>query len=96
MAAAAFALGGSDAVRSHTPVANGSLIYMGITVRETGGATAVVRIRAGTSTGVILDTISLAANDSVTTWYGPQGKMCNGGLFEDFVSGAYEGSVFIA
>jgi len=69
---------------------------MGISVRETAGAVSVLRIRAGSITGIILDTISLAANESVTTWYGPMGKHCEGDLIEDTVSGAYEGSVFVA
>jgi hypothetical protein len=95
MAASPFALSGADGARGPTVANIGSCVYMGITIRDTGGGS-VLRIRAGSVTGVILDAISLAANDSVTTWYGPQGKVAAGGIFEDFVSGAYEGSVFVA
>lgn len=95
MAAVPIPLTGADGVRQAvTP--NGALVYMGITVRETGGAAASVRIRVGSATGPILDAFNLAANDSVSTWYGPQGKLCNGALFEDFNAGAYEGSLFVA
>lgn len=82
----------------------GTCAYMGITVRETAGAAAVVRIREGTfsnagvvaSTGRILDTIALAANASLSEWYGPQGKFCNGDIYYEKVSGAVEGAVFYA
>lgn len=97
-AAIARPLGGSDAaVFDPGSTADGTAnpcVYKGITVRETAGSTAVLRIRQGSVTGVILDTISLAANQSVTTWY-DDGKYCNGAVFEDTVSGAYEGSVFV-
>ena len=95
MAATAFPLGGADAIRGPAVAAGNDVLYMGITIRDTGGGS-VVRIRAGTATGVILDTIALAAGDSVTTWYGPQGKAAHGGIFEDYVSGGYEGAVFVA
>lgn len=95
MAAVAFPLGGADAARGPVLAADRDGIYMGITIRDTG-AGSVVRIRAGSVTGVILDTIALTAGDSVTTWYGPQGKLAQGGIFEDFVSGTYEGAVFVA
>lgn len=67
--------------------------YMGITVHETDEATAVVNITD--ELGTILDVISLAAGESVSTWYGPMGKFCHGDLLEVAVAGEYEGSVFV-
>lgn len=96
MAATAAALnGGADSTLVDVTDATRVSRYMGISVRETAGATAVLRIREGSASGAILDTIYLAANDSITTWYGPMGKKCSGDLVEDWVSGAYEGSVFV-
>ena len=95
MAAVPIPLTGADGIRQAVP-ANGACVYMGITVASLGGAAATLRIRAGSVTGPILDSFNLAVNDSVTTWYGPQGKLCNGPLFEDYGTGTYEGSVFVA
>lgn len=68
---------------------------MGLTVRETAGAAAVFRIREGSNAGRILATVRLAANESVDFDWGPVGRKCAGDLVEDWVSGAYEGSVFV-
>lgn len=87
MAGVAKNLGASDAtlvgVRS---------IYKGVTVSETGGGVAHLRIRDGAS-GVILDTIKLAAGQSVSTWYGPEGLHVFTGIYEEHVTGTYEGAV---
>jgi hypothetical protein len=67
---------------------------MGLCARETAGAAAVFRIREGSNAGRILATVRLAANESVDfDW--DDGRKCAGDLIEDWVSGAYEGSVFV-
>lgn len=89
------ALNGSQDTKMYDVGGDGCRYY-GITVRETSGsAAAVLRIRAGTSAadGVILDTIRLAPGESRGEWYGPQGIACPSDLWEDWVSGAYEGTV---
>lgn len=84
------------------PIANGTLVnvddtigevsYWGITISETASAAAVVRIRQGSVTGVILDTINLAALGSVSRHY-PDGLRCRGDLYCQVASGTVEGSV---
>lgn len=87
-----------------TPVAfaNGTLVSVGGQVqriargwslRETGGAAAVVRLRDGDGSGVILATIALAANASSQEWR-PEGMTTGNGIFMELVSGAVEGSVY--
>jgi hypothetical protein len=67
--------------------------YYGLAVRETSSsASAVLRIREGGATGRILETISLAASESRSEFY-VAGLAFASGLYEDWVSGAYEGSV---
>lgn len=66
--------------------------YYGLALRETAGAAAVLRIREGGATGRILETISLAASESRSEFY-VAGLSFGNGLYEDWVSGAYEGSV---
>lgn len=68
-------------------------VYYGFGLRETAGATGVVRIRAGSVTGTILDTIAFAANQSVAAWYGPDGIHCDGDLYCEVASGTIEGSI---
>lgn len=68
--------------------------YFGLSVRETtGSAAASFRVREGSNSGRILDTISLLPGESRTEWYGPMGIPFTGDLVEDWVSGAYEGTV---
>lgn len=97
MAATPVALTGNDA--TIYSVGNNSIIrYMGLTVAETGGAASVhIRIRVGSASGEILDTIHLNANQSVSRFYGPMGLLCNSDLYEEKVAGAgaYEGSVYV-
>lgn len=78
---------------SGIPGATKSAIYFGFTLRETAGATAVCRIRTGGASGKILDTISLAANESTADDYLPQGLMAEDGIYFEKVSGTVEGSV---
>lgn len=86
------ALTGSD----QTLAAQGNGVYAGYTVRETAGSTAVVRIYdALSATGTLLDSISLAANESKNAWYGHGGIRYATGVYVDIVSGAVEGSVRI-
>lgn len=85
----AIALTGSDqAVRS------GFGTYCGITVRETAGSTAVVRVFDGTSaSGTVIDAVSLAANAAWTTYVAGAGIRVDTGIYVDIVSGTVEGSV---
>lgn len=97
MAATPVSLTGNDA--TVYSVGNNSIIrYMGLTVAETGGTASVhIRIRVGSATGKILDTIHLSASQSVSRFYGPMGLLCNDDLYEEKVtgSGTYEGSVYV-
>jgi hypothetical protein len=88
------ALAGSDGVLVNV-AADSICHYKGLTVRETAGADAIFRIRVNSTSGSILETIALAAGDSVTMWFDGRGKLCAGDLYEDYVSGTYEGSVFV-
>lgn len=90
--ARAVALTGADQTVKTT-----ACVYRGFSVRETSGvAAAVVRIHDGTdNTGVVLDTVQLAANESRAEWYPDGGIWATLGLHVDVVSGAVEGSVRI-
>ena len=83
------------------PVTNGlvvdraagqNVMYMGFTLRETAGATALVRVRVNSATGRILDVIPLAANEGVSDYY-DDGIYCDGDLYCEIASGAVEGSI---
>lgn len=67
--------------------------YAGFSLRETGAAPAVVRIRAGSSTGRFLELINLPADGAAGDWYGPNPIDAPGGIYVEIVSGAVEGSV---
>jgi hypothetical protein len=89
-AVSSVALTGSD-----QQAAAGVAGYAGFTVRETAGAAAIVRIYDGTTTsGVLLDQVTLAANGEARAHY-PGGIRCPGGIFVDIVSGAVAGSIRI-
>lgn len=68
---------------------------MSFTARETTGTTAAVfRLRAGTVAGVILATVTLAANESVREQIGGIGGLtATGGVYYELVSGTVAGSV---
>lgn len=68
--------------------------YAGVTVRETAGAVAVVRIwdNASAASGTILATVSLAANGSFSEFV-PGGIRAVNGIYVEKVSGTIEGSV---
>lgn len=74
----------------------GPAVYRGFTIRETAGATAVVRIfdNASTNAGTVLEEISLAANESAREFY-LGGIYADNGVYVDVVSGAVAGSVRI-
>jgi hypothetical protein len=83
---------------TNLPGASGLVIaettLMGFTSRETSGtATAFFRLRAGTVTGTILETVTLAAGESTSDWYGPSGIAAAGGVYYELVSGAVAGAV---
>lgn len=71
-------------------------VYAGFTIRETAGSTAVVQIfdNASAASGVLLDTISLAASESAREFY-PGGIFAVNGVYVEIVSGTVEGSVRI-
>jgi hypothetical protein len=68
--------------------------YRGFTLRETAGATAVLRIwdNATTSSGTIHETIGLTANESRSEFYSG-GMKSAAGIYFQVVSGSVEGSV---
>ena len=91
--ATAVALTGSDQAAHARPNQ-----FLGITVRETAGSTAAVRVydHASAASGTILTTVALAANASSTLWFGPAGIRAANGVYVDIVSGAVEGAVFLS
>jgi hypothetical protein len=69
---------------------------MGYSVKEstnTAGATAAMRLRAGTVTGAILATVTLAQNESTGDWFGPSGIAAAGGVYLELLSGSIAGGV---
>lgn len=72
-------------------VTSGESTYCGFSIRETAGSTAVLRIRDGQA-GIILDPLTLAANESVGDYY-PEGLHVEAGIYVEQVSGTFEGSV---
>ena len=74
-------------------VTSDNVHYQGFAVCETGGAVAQFRVRSGSVTGLILDTIKLLAGESASAWYGPQGIFADGGLYFEKVAGTIEGSL---
>lgn len=69
-------------------------VYRGLTVRETAGAAAALRVydHASVASGTLLETVSLAANGSVQLLYSA-GIWAVNGIYVDIVSGAVEGSI---
>lgn len=81
--------GGADSTLRSTT----GTVY-GFAVRETAGSTAVLKLRAISSSGIIVIPVSLSANESAREYF-DHGIVFDRGIFEDWVSGAYEGTVFI-
>ena len=74
-------------------VITGQMSYCGFTVRETAGAVASFRVYDNTSaTGTLLDTVSLAANESWSEVY-TRGIWCQNGIYVDVLAGTIEGSL---
>ncbi|MDH2425779.1 hypothetical protein [Sphaerisporangium sp. TRM90804] len=87
------ALTGSDQAVVAAPA-----VYRGLTVRETSGsAGAVLRLHdnASAGSGTILQTVALAQGESANLMH-PDGVWAVNGIYADVVSGAIEGSVYIA
>ena len=85
----AIALTGADQTITDDTTAT----YCGFSIRETAGATAVVRIYDNTAnSGTLLDSVQLSANESRAEFYEP-GIEVNIGIRVDVVSGTVEGSV---
>lgn len=87
------ALTGADQTISPT-----ACTYHGFAIRETTTTTvAVVRIYDSTSanSGTLLETLSIAANESVGDFY-ERGIVANLGIRVDIVSGTVEGSIRIS
>ena len=69
-----------------------NVIYRGFTLRETGGAAALVKIRVNTATGKILDVIPMVAGEGVADFY-EDGIYCDGDLYCEIATGAVEGTI---
>ena len=79
-------------------VVTGSGRLAGLALAETTGtAAAKVRIHDGVGAGApLLFTVDLAANESVRDFFNGQGLAFTAGIYVELVSGAIEGSVFLA
>ena len=85
----------STAVTVSAAVKAVACTYHGIVVRNTSSsAVATVRVYddPNSADGTLLDTIQLAASESVGTWY-ERGKKAATGVYFSVVAGAVEGSV---
>lgn len=74
-----------------------NLRLLGFSFRESAvtAAVATIIIRNGNdATDPIVAEIELAANASVTQWFGPNGIASAGGVFVDRVAGETEGAVY--
>lgn len=70
-------------------------LFYGASIRETAGATAVVRIRDGKdATANPLAVFSFAANESIRDMLWPGVQLQNGGMFVEIVSGTVELTVW--
>lgn len=88
----------SVAVTGSVAVMANAGVYLGFTLRETGGVTpAVVKVydNASAASGTLLDTVQVPASGDDRQWYAPQGKWCVNGIYVDVSGGTVEGSVAI-
>ena len=96
-AVSAFTLSGSSQIVASPPSpANGAIRrYYGLSIRETtGSAGAVVRVWGNTAaSGLLLDTIALAAGESTREDYPGRGLAAPLGIYLEVVSGTIEGTV---
>ncbi|MCK2242149.1 MULTISPECIES: hypothetical protein [unclassified Crossiella] len=80
-------------VTTSAAVFSGACVYKGVSVRETAGAVASLRIFDGTTAaGTLLAAISLPANGSFAENL-PDGVRATTGIYFSVVAGAVEGSV---
>lgn len=78
----------SKAIAEGTTAGSASgTFYCGYTLRESGGADAVIEIRDTNASGVILDIVGFAADENVSDYYGDAPLWSNGPLFVVVVSG---------
>lgn len=89
------------AIPAAIPAGTGVLVgrptrYKGITIRETAGAVATVRLydNPTTNAGTLLATIALAANQSLNM-YLPDGGIAATGIYYEKVAGTVEGTVYL-
>lgn len=70
---------------------------VGWSLRETATAVATVRLLAGQSAadGVLIDSITLAADAAHRSFFGDRGILCPNGVFVDRVAGTVEVSLWI-
>lgn len=82
-----------DGTQDSTLKSSTGTVY-GFAVIETAGAVARFNLRAITASGIKVIPVRLNANESAReSW--PGGIIFDRGIFEDWVSGAYEGTVFV-
>lgn len=75
--------------------ASGVVSYMGFSLRAT--VDAIVNVRQGSATGLILSTHSLVAPASQTFMFDEEeGIRCEGDLYGEIVSGTVVGSLYYA
>lgn len=86
------ALSGNDEV-----ILDHGVTYRGITLRETAGAAAEVRVfdNDTAASGTLLATIGLAADESFDALC-PSGIRAQNGIYVEVVSGAIEGAVRVS
>lgn len=80
-------------VASGLVVPGTTVYYDGVSVRETAGAVASIRVRQGSITGSIVAAVSLPANGSWSEPLGLAPVQCDGGIFVEVVAGTVEGAV---
>ncbi len=90
-AATSGALPGSSGVAVNAGA--GPVAYMGFSVRETAGAAASFRLRDGTVTGNILESVGLAANQSTGDYYENGIIAETGQIYYEKITGTIEGCV---
>jgi hypothetical protein len=77
-------------------VLNGPGYYRGISLRETAGAVAVVRVWNNTAaSGTLLAVIALVANASTDHYLAGEGVYAELGIVVEKVSGTFEGAIRI-
>lgn len=75
-----------------TPGDQRDIAFLGATLRETAGASAIVTVTS-TATGKIKLTRSLTGNESVVDFFGPDGLKCAGGMTV-VITGTVTGALF--